>query len=79
MDSAQLRLLGTQAARQGDAAQRLEAAVASGEARPDLDPQAVIEAIAGSVLFALLLDITADLGPAWVDRTTSLLLKGIAR
>lgn len=62
-----------------EVAERLAAAAASGEARPDLDPQAVIEAIAGSVLFALLLDITADLGPAWVDRTTSLLLRGIVR
>lgn len=57
---------------------RLTRAAASGEARSDLDPDAVIEAIAGSVLFALLLDVTADLGPAWIDRTTTLLLRGIA-
>jgi AcrR family transcriptional regulator len=42
------------------------------------EPDAVIEAMAGTTLLALLFRGDADLGDAWIDRTTTLLLKGIA-
>jgi len=58
--------------------ERLQDAVATGEARPDLDPGQVIAAMAGSVLFTLIAEPGADLGPDWIDRITSLLLRGVA-
>lgn len=57
---------------------RLADAVTNGEARSDLDPDAVIEAIGGSTLLALLIRGDADLDTAWIDRTTSLILRGVA-
>ncbi|KQW53580.1 TetR family transcriptional regulator [Nocardioides sp. Root1257] len=42
------------------------------------DPDAVIEAMAGTTLLALLFRGGDDLDDAWIDRTTTLLLKGIA-
>lgn len=56
---------------------RLQRAAADGQARPDLDTGQLIAAMAGSVLFTLLADPGAVLGPEWVDRTTSLLLRGV--
>ncbi|GAA4367610.1 TetR/AcrR family transcriptional regulator [Nocardioides caricicola] len=46
--------------------------------RPGLDPEAVIEAMAGTTLLALLFRGGDGLDDAWIDRTTDLLLKGIA-
>lgn len=60
-----------------EVAARIREAVAGGEARSDADAGHVIAAMAGSVLFTLLIEQDADLGPAWVDRTTSLLLRGV--
>src|SRR6478609_3162884 len=62
----------------GAAYGRLAQAVAEGEARADLDPAAVIEAMAGTTLMPLL--CRGDAGPddAWSDTTTTLLLRGIA-
>lgn len=60
-----------------EVAARIREAVAGGEARSDADAGQVIAAMAGSVLFTLLIEQDADLGPAWVDRTTSLLLRGV--
>lgn len=62
----------------GAARARLAAAVDAGQARPDLDPDAVIVAIGGSTLLALLVRGDADLDEAWIDSTTTLLLRGIA-
>lgn len=62
-----------------DLAVRLREAAARGEIRPDLDADALIAAVAGPVLFTLLADPAADLDRAWVDRTTSLLLRGVVR
>jgi AcrR family transcriptional regulator len=62
----------------GVAHDRLAAAAVSGEARADLDPGTVIEAMAGAALLALLFRGDADLDDAWTDRTTTLLLRGIA-
>jgi AcrR family transcriptional regulator len=54
----------------------LEAAAASGEVRPDVTANELAEAIAGLTLITLLTRAT-ELDDAWVDRTTTLLLKGI--
>lgn len=62
----------------GAARSRLAAAVHAGQARADLDPDAVIESIGGSTLLALLVRGDADLDEAWIDTTTTLLLRGIA-
>jgi len=62
----------------GAARARLARAVEAGQARADLDPEAVIEAIGGSTLLALLVHGDADLDEAWIDTTTTLLLRGIA-
>jgi AcrR family transcriptional regulator len=64
----------------GGLAERLEKAAARGEARADVTAAELAEAVAGLTLVALLTR-PADLAPeardAWVDRTTTLLLKGI--
>ena len=62
----------------GAARDRLAAAAAAGEARADLDPDAVIEAMAGTALIALLFRGDGDLDDTWIDTLTTLLLRGIA-
>jgi Tetracyclin repressor-like, C-terminal domain len=65
----------------GGLAQRLELAAARGEVRADVTAaelaSELAEAVAGLTLVALLTRGT-ELGEAWVDRTTTLLLKGIS-
>ena len=61
----------------GGLAERLEKAVARGEARADVTAAELAEAVAGLTLLTLLTRPT-DLGEGWVDRTTTLLLKGIS-
>lgn len=61
----------------GAARERLATAATAGEARSDLDPDAVIEAIAGTALIALLFRGDGDLDDDWIDTTTTLLLRGI--
>jgi AcrR family transcriptional regulator len=64
----------------GGLSEWLEAATASGAVRADVTATELAEAIAGLTLIALLTR-PAELGPecwdGWVDRTTTLLLKGI--
>ena len=60
----------------GGLAERLEAAAASGEVRSDVTAAELAEAIAGITLVGLLTR-GAELDDAWVERTTTLLLKGI--
>ncbi|GLD38006.1 TetR/AcrR family transcriptional regulator [Mycobacterium kiyosense] len=60
----------------GGLAERLHSAAARGEVRPDVSATDPAEAIAGLTLIALLTRIS-ELDDAWVDRTTTLLLKGI--
>lgn len=55
----------------------LEGAVARGEVRTDVRATDLAEAIGGLTLIALLTRGT-ELDRAWVDRTTTLLLKGIS-
>jgi AcrR family transcriptional regulator len=61
----------------GGLAEWLEAAAARGEVRADVTATELSEAIAGLTLIALLTRVT-ELDQAWVDRTTTLLLKGIS-
>jgi AcrR family transcriptional regulator len=56
---------------------RLDDAVARGEARPDATAAELVEAVAGITLFALLTHGTA-LDDAWVERTATLITKGIS-
>ncbi len=55
----------------------LAAAAARGEVRSDVTAAELAETIAGVTLVALLTRVT-ELDDAWVDRTTTLLLKGIS-
>jgi AcrR family transcriptional regulator len=57
---------------------RLEQAIRTGEARPDVDAGVLIEAIGGSTLLALLVRSSAVLDDAWIDHTADLLVRGIA-
>lgn len=64
----------------GQVRERLTAAVRSGDARADLDPDTFIEAIGGTTMLALLIRGSAPdggLDETWIDHTTTLLLKGI--
>jgi AcrR family transcriptional regulator len=61
----------------GGLAEWLEGAAASGEVRADVTAAELAEAIAGLILITLLTRAT-ELDDAWVDRTTTLLLKGIS-
>jgi AcrR family transcriptional regulator len=55
---------------------RLEVAVVRGEARADATAAELVEAVAGITLFALLTH-GAALDDAWVERTATLITKGI--
>jgi AcrR family transcriptional regulator len=61
----------------GGLAEWLQAASAGGEIRADVSAAELAEAIAGIALLGLLTRAT-ELNGAWVDRTTTLLLKGIS-
>ena len=60
----------------GGLAERLETAAAAGEVRSGVTAAELAEAIGGITLLGLLTR-PAELDDAWVDRTTTLLLKGI--
>ncbi|MCV7099554.1 TetR/AcrR family transcriptional regulator [Mycobacterium palustre] len=65
----------------GGLAERLDKAAARGEARADVTAAELAEAVAGLTLVALLTrpaELAPDVRDAWVDRTTTLLLKGIS-
>jgi AcrR family transcriptional regulator len=57
--------------------ERLDSAVARGEARPDATAADLVEAVAGITFFALLTHGTA-LDDAWVERTATLITRGIS-
>jgi AcrR family transcriptional regulator len=61
----------------GGLAEWLERAAASSEVRADVTAAELAAAIAGITLLGLLTRVT-ELDDAWVDRTTTLLLKGIS-
>jgi AcrR family transcriptional regulator len=56
---------------------RLDDSVARGEARRDVTPQELVEAVAGITLMALLTRAAA-IDDAWVDRTATLITRGIS-
>ncbi|MBJ7337989.1 TetR/AcrR family transcriptional regulator [Mycolicibacterium sp.] len=58
-------------------ADRLATAVARGEARPDATADELVEAVAGITFFALLTH-GSTLDDAWVDRTATLITRGIS-
>lgn len=57
---------------------RLVEAAEAGEVRAGIDPDALIETIAGATLLALLIRATDRLDDDWVDHTADLLTKGIS-
>ena len=61
----------------GGLAEWLEGAAAAGEVRADVTAAELAEALAGLTLITLLTRAT-ELDDAWVERTTTLLLKGIS-
>ncbi|OBF11863.1 TetR family transcriptional regulator [Mycobacterium sp. ACS4054] len=61
----------------GGLAELLTRAAGRGEVRPEVSATELTEAIAGITLMGLLTRVT-ELDDAWVDRTTTLLLKGIS-
>ncbi|OBA61331.1 TetR family transcriptional regulator [Mycobacterium sp. 1100029.7] len=65
----------------GGLAEWLGAAAGRGEVRADLTAAELAEAIAGITLVSLLTrpgELTAESGDTWIDRTTTLLLRGIS-
>lgn len=56
---------------------RLQDAVDRGEARACVDPDRLVDLVGGATLLALLQTPDALAGPAWVDRTTDILLHGV--
>ena len=60
----------------GGLGELLDRAAARGEVRADVTATELTETIAGITLIGLLTRVT-ELDDAWVDRTTTLLLKGI--
>jgi AcrR family transcriptional regulator len=61
----------------GDLALWLENAAGRGEVRANVTAAELAQALAGITLVALLTHVT-ELDDAWIDRTTTLLLKGIS-
>ncbi len=65
----------------GGLAEWLERAAARGQVRADMTAADLAEAIAGITFLAVLTrgtELDPELGDAWVDRTTTMLLKGIS-
>jgi AcrR family transcriptional regulator len=58
--------------------ERLDAAVRSGEARPDVESSTVLDLIAGSTLVATTIRPFEDAGDEWVDRVVDVIMGGIA-
>ncbi|HEY7053747.1 MAG TPA: TetR/AcrR family transcriptional regulator [Mycobacterium sp.] len=58
--------------------ERLDDAAARGEVRPDVTAADLIEAVAG-IAFLALLTRGAALDDAWVERTATLIMRGISR
>ena len=57
---------------------RLDVAVANGEARPDVESSTVLELIAGSTFIAIAIRPLEETGPDWVDRIVDVIIRGIA-
>jgi AcrR family transcriptional regulator len=57
---------------------RIEGAIATGEARADVQPGAVLEIIAGATFVATLIRPLDEIGPDWVEDVVDLIMRGIA-
>jgi len=57
--------------------ERLEHAIARGDARSGIDPQRLIEIIGGATLLRMLLHPDDELGDSWVDETTTIVTRGL--
>jgi AcrR family transcriptional regulator len=57
---------------------RVAVAAERGEVREGIDTDVLIETLAGAALMRLLLSSTEGLDERWIDRTTDLLMRGIA-
>jgi AcrR family transcriptional regulator len=57
---------------------RLAVAADRGEVRADVDADVLIETMAGAALMRLLVSSADGLDEGWIDRTTDLLMRGIA-
>ena len=57
---------------------RIALAAERGEVREGIDTDVLIEALAGAALMRLLVSSTEGLDEDWIDRTTDLLMRGIA-
>jgi len=57
---------------------RIAIAAERGEVREGIDTDVLIETLAGAALMRLLVSSTDGLDEAWIDRTTDLLMRGIA-
>src|SRR4051812_14951421 len=57
---------------------RIAVAAERGEVRPGVDADLLIETLAGAALMRLLVAAPEGLDEAWIDRTTDLLMRGIA-
>jgi hypothetical protein len=58
--------------------ERIATAIATGEVRPDVDADVLIDAISGAAFLALTLRTPSLVGDRWIDSLTDVLLKGIA-
>jgi AcrR family transcriptional regulator len=59
-------------------AQRLDSAIAVGQARAGVDPNLIFEALAGTVFFSYVLRMEPVVDDDWADRCVDLLMRGIA-
>ena len=58
--------------------QRIDAAIAAGEVRPDVESSTVLELIAGATFVATAIRRPDELGTDWVDRVVDIIVGGIA-
>jgi AcrR family transcriptional regulator len=58
--------------------QRIEAAVETGEVRPDVQSSTVLELISGSTFVATAIRPLDDIGPDWVEGVVDIIMRGIA-
>jgi AcrR family transcriptional regulator len=58
---------------------RLEHAVTRGEVHAEVDPERLIEIVGGATLLRMLLVPDVELDDAWVDQTTAIVARGVAR
>jgi AcrR family transcriptional regulator len=61
----------------GTVRQRVDRAIAEGDARPGVDPDRLVEVIGGATMLRLLLRPDDELGDAWVAHTTAIIVDGV--